>query len=235
MDSLCCISQTQMKFGTHLDQRIFQAIQGCDSTAPQTLMGIIGGVDASERLVLTHDELSGGLQRLVRAGYVAEIEPHRFYDASSGDGADTYSGIAESDHASAVQEYRDWFQRQLDDLDDEPGEDDFVWQKLVLRWATPNDRWPTDDDEDGAEELAKVIAPIITQSGLGEINGFEHGSGQIDVLIFGKATDSDADQIYELLAPHFRAFKCPAGSRIIRVYNERDEELESDVVPDNAS
>ncbi|MCP4476779.1 MAG: hypothetical protein GY818_01655 [Planctomycetaceae bacterium] len=224
-----------MKFETHLDRRIFKTIQGCGSTNPQTLMEIIGGVDASERLVLTHDELSGGLQRLVNAGYVAEIEPHRFYDASSSDGPDTFSGITESDHASAVQEYRDWFQRQLDILDDERGEDDFVWQKLVLRWTTPDGRWPTDDDEDGAEEMAKVIDPIITQSGLGEINGFEHGSGQIDVLIFGKATDSDVDQIYELLAPPFRAFKCPAGSCMIRVYNERNEEIESDVVPDNAT
>ena len=49
-----------MKFETHLDRRIFQTIQGHDSTEPQTLMGIIGGVDASERLVFTYDELSGG-------------------------------------------------------------------------------------------------------------------------------------------------------------------------------
>jgi hypothetical protein len=223
-----------MKFETPLDRRIFKTIQGCDSTNPQTLIGIIGGVDASERLVLTHDELAGGLQRLVSAGYVAEIEPHRYYDASIADGPDTFSGITESDHANAVQEYREWFRRQFDNLDDEPGEDDFVWRKLVLRWTTPDARWPTDDDEDGAEGLAKVIDPFITQSGLGEINGFEHGSGHIDVLIFGKATDADVDQIYDLLAPPFRAFKCPAGSRIIRVYNERSEEIESDVVPESA-
>ena len=228
-------AHTHMKFETPLDRRIFKTIQGSDTTNPQTLMGIIGAVDASERLVLTHDELSGGLQRLVSAGYVAEFERHRFYDASSADEPDTFSGITESDHANAVQEYRDWFQRQLENLDDEPGEDDFVWRKLVLRLTTPDDRWPTDDDEDGAEELAKVIDPIITQSGLGEINGFEHGSGHIDVLIFGKAIDSDVNQVHELLAPPFRAFKCPVGSRIIRVYNERNEEIESDVVPENTT
>ncbi|MBM84015.1 MAG: hypothetical protein CMJ78_25965 [Planctomycetaceae bacterium] len=147
----------------------------------------------------------------------------------------TFSGITESDHINALEVYRDWFQRELANLGDEPDEDDFVWQKLILRWATPNDQWPTDDDEDSAMELAKVIDPIIGQSGLGEINGFEHGAGQIDVLIFGKATDSDVDQIYELLAPAFREFECPAGSRIIRVYNERNDEVESDIVTENAT
>jgi len=223
-----------MRFETHFDRRIFKTIQGASSTNPRTLMAIIGGVDASERLVLTHEELSSGLQRLVTAGYIAEVEPHRFYDASSTEEQGRFSGITESDHAGAVQKYRDWFQRQLDGLDDDPGEE-FVWRKVVLRLATPDDRWPTDDDEDRAEDLANVIDPIITRSGLGEINGFEHGSGQIDILIFGKATDSDVDRIYELLVTSFRAFKCSAGSRMIRVYNARNEELESDVVPDNAT
>ena len=100
----------------------------------------------------------------------------------------------------------------------------------ALRWVTPNHRWPTDEDEDAAEKLAGAIEPIIAESGLGEINGFEHGSGHIDLLIFGKATDANVDQIYNLLVPMFRAYDCPPGSRIIRFYNERNEQLESDVV-----
>jgi hypothetical protein len=195
---------TQMKFETPIDRRIFKTIQGRTSSDPQTLLGIIGGVDASERMVLTHDELSSGLKRLVSAGHIAEIEPHRFYDASNVESPSTFSDLTESDHAKAVRESCEMCRRHLDKLDDEPGDDDFVWQKLALRWATPDGRWPTDEDEDRVEELAKLMDPIITQSGLGEINGFEYGSGQIDVLIFGKATDSDVDQIYELVAPTFR-------------------------------
>jgi hypothetical protein len=219
-----------MKFKTNLDRRIFQTIRGHTADSPQTLMGIIGGVDASERLILTHEELSGGLQRLISDGHIAEIERHRFCDSSNGDRPNTFSGVTESAYAAAVAEYRDWFKRQLDELDEEPSEDDFVWQKLALRWATPNNRWPTAEDEDGAEQLADKIEPIIEQSGLGHINGYEHGGGHIDILIFGKATDSDVDQIYDLLAPTFRDFDCPPGSRIVRRYNERNEEIESDVV-----
>lgn len=224
-----------MKFETILDRRIYKAIQGFTAANPQTLMGIISGVDASERLVLTHDELSGGLQRLVTANLISEIEYHRFCEASKTDSASTFTGLTEPDHAAAVEGYRAWFQQQLEHIDDEPGEDDFVWLKLVLRWATPNGRWPTDDDEDDAEQLATLIDPTITQSGLGEINGFQHNSGYIDVMIFGKATDTDVDQTYELLAPTFRAHKCSVGSRIIKVYNERNEEIESDIVSDNAT
>lgn len=129
-----------MKFDTHIDRRIFKAIQGSTARNSQTLMDTIGGVDSSERLVLTYDELSGRLQRLVDAGHIAEVEPHRFCDASNADCSGTFSGITESDDANAVQKYHDWFQQQLNNLDDEPGEDDFVWRKLVLRWTTPEER-----------------------------------------------------------------------------------------------
>lgn len=223
-----------MKFDNHLDRRILKTIQGHTPDNPQTLVGIIGGVDASERLVLSHEELSGGLQRLIRTGHVAETDLQAFCDATGGDFPKTFTGITASDHSTAVIQYREMFQQALDKIDDEQGESDFVWQKLALRWATPNNRWPTDEDEDAVEALAELLDPIISPSGLGEINGFEFGSGHIDILIFGKATDSDVDQIYHLLAPTFRAHQCPFGSRIIRHYNERNEELESDVVRDDA-
>lgn len=221
-----------MKFDTDLDRRIFKTIQGRAASTPQTLVGIIGGVDASERLVLSHEELSGGLRRLIGAGLVAETAPHRFCDAANAAPSAEFSGVTEPDHARAVRDYRDWFRRQPNRLDDESGEEGFVRRKLVLRWATPGGRWPTDDDEDGAEALAAAVDPLLARSGLGEVNGFEHGRGCIDVLIFGTATDADVDQIYDLIAPAFRAFRCPAGSRIVRVYQERNEALESDIVPD---
>ena len=220
-----------MNFENHLDRCIFLTIQGRTATDPQTLMGILAGVDGKERLVLTREELAGGLLRLIHAGYIVEIEPLKFCVASEPDSPGEFSGISDSDHAKAVQEYHDWFQRKLAELDDEPGVEDFVWRKIVLRWMTPAQRWPTEDDEDRAEQLATLIDPILEESRLGEINGFEQGSGYIDVLIFGKATDADVDRLYELVAGPFRQFKCPPGSSIIRIYNERDEQTESDVVP----
>jgi len=107
----------------------------------------------------------------------------------------------------------------------------FIWQKLVIRWALPDDRWPTDDDETAVNELARVLDPVLAASGLGEVNGFEHGAGEIDMLVFGLPTDDDVDELYARIAPVFRAHGCPAGSRIIRQYRDGREPIESDVVP----
>ncbi len=224
------VSEFNAMFENHLDRRIFKTVRHHTADNPQTLAGIIGGVDARERLVLTYDELSGGIARLIASGHIAEVTPLHFYDASESGGSRSFSGISQIDHESAVAAYREWFAKQVAALDDEPGEDDFVWQKVTMRWATPDDRWPTDADEDGAEQLADTIALVIDASGLGEINGFEYGRGHIDVMIFGKATDGDVDDIYELVAPAFRTFGCPPGSRIIRTYHQPRREVESDVV-----
>jgi hypothetical protein len=53
-------------------QRIFEAIVGYTPERPQNLVGILGFVDGREKLVLTHDELSGALKRLMAAGRVGE-------------------------------------------------------------------------------------------------------------------------------------------------------------------
>ena len=94
--------------------------------------------------------------------------------------------------------------------------DEFVRQKLTLRWATPGGRWPEPQDEEGAERLARAVDAILSPSGLGEVNGFELGAGCVDVLIFGRETPSDTDRIYRLLAPIFEGFGCPPGSAMIR-------------------
>jgi hypothetical protein len=221
-------------FKTHLDQRIFKTIRGHTSNDPQTLVGIIAGVDAMERMILTPEELAGGLQRLVDSGSIIEIEKHRFIERSDAPGNRPFSGVDESDYKAAVKQYEHWFHEQLDKINIESNSDDFVWQKLAFRLALPENRSPNYEDEDAAENFAALIEPVIVQSGLGEINGFEHSLGHIDVLIFGKAIDADVDQIYDLLAPMFHKANCPPGSRIIRFYNERNEEIESDIVPQNA-
>ena len=107
----------------------------------------------------------------------------------------------------------------------------FVCRRLVLRWATPDERWPTDADEADATRLATRIEPLLERSGLGEINGLELGAGQIDILVFGRPNEADVDRLYELLAPAFRAADCPPGSCLVRAYRNPDRELESDRVP----
>ena len=150
-------------FETSIDRYIFKAIRRHTPRQPQTLSGIVGAVDAIGRLVLSHRELSGGLQRLIAAVHVAEIDKHRFYDATGeewGDQPPTFSGLTEAEHEAAVAEYRKAFRGLLEELDEED-DDGFAERKLVLRWATPGGRYCTDEDEDAAEQLADKIEPII--------------------------------------------------------------------------
>ena len=55
-----------------IDRNIFKAIKSHGETDPQDLVGILADVDSRERLLLTHEELSGGLQRLIESGQIAE-------------------------------------------------------------------------------------------------------------------------------------------------------------------
>ena len=116
--------------------------------------------------------------------------------------------------------------------DREPSEDDFTRQKIVIRWKLKGEEYATDDDEDAAEALTGQIDSILSQNERAEVNGFEFGPGCIDILVFGKETDDDTDAIYADIVAAFRAFGCPPGSCIMRQYEDRDEELISDTVPD---
>ena len=224
-----------MQFATYLDRRIFQSIRGSTPEYPQTLAGIINWIDASERLIPTYEDISGGLDRLIETGQIAETATHCFCEQSNVRPSKTFSGVTESDYATAVAEYVSWSERIRNESSRRArSADDFVGHILTLVWSTLNDRWPTDEDQDAAAKLSDAIAPILTQSGLAYVNGYAHGGGPrgcyIGILIFGKPTDSNVDHIYSLLAPLFRKFNCPQGSRIIRRYSDGKREIESDVV-----
>ena len=62
-----------------LDRDILKAIEGYSKKRPQDLPGILAVVDARQRLVLTHEELTSGLARLIAAGKVAEAGKFRFF------------------------------------------------------------------------------------------------------------------------------------------------------------
>ncbi|MCC7422774.1 MAG: hypothetical protein IT428_21035 [Planctomycetaceae bacterium] len=221
------------RFEVPLDRSIFKTMRRSTPDAPQDLPGIIGGVDAQERMVLSHYELRDGLKRLIAEGHIVEVSKHRFCNAEGLALPRNFSGLTNQDHQTAVAEYRRQFDEACRALDEKPEDEGFIWQKLVVRWVTAPGREPTEEDEDGLEALAELIDPVISASGLGEINGFEHSNYGIGLLIFGWPTDDDVDRIYELVAPLFRQSRCPPGSCLVRYYNERDETLESDHVPSN--
>ena len=216
------------------DRRILKAIKSHSETAPQDLVGILAYVDSQEKLVLTHEELSGGLQRLIESGEIAEATPHKYFDTAGQSHSRGFSGLSLQDHEEACQAYRKWFWEQYRKVQNkEPSEDDFTRQKIVIRWKLKGDEYATDADEDAAEALTEQIDSILRQNKRAEINGFEFGPGCIDILIFGKETDDDTDAIYAAIVATFRGFGCPPGSCVIRQYEYRDEEVISDTVPDD--
>ena len=213
-----------------LDRTIFKAIKGHTADNPQDLVRILAFVDARERLLLSYEELSGGLQRLIQDGRIAEAEPQKYFDSLGQTSSRGFSSISLDDYEKACETYQKRFweaDRALKDKEATP--DDFTRQKLVIRWKLDDGTYATDDDEDAVEVLCEQIEPILNRNKLAEINGFEFGPGHIDILIFGKETDDDLDSIYADIAPAFRAFPCPPGSHIIRLYEEKGEVV-SDVV-----
>ena len=217
-----------MNFKTNIERYIFKAISGYSIKKPQKITGIIAHIDSSERFIISHDELVSGLEKLIDVGYIAETDSNNFFDSTNKDYQSKFSGITEADYASAVDDYKGYFQEQLNIMNKDT-DDDFQNKKLIIYLTTPNVRWPIDDDEDMATELATIIDPVISQSGLGEINGFEYGEGAIEIVIFGKEGDFVTDQLYKLVAPKFQLFSCLAGSHIVKFYNTHDKEVKSDI------
>jgi len=210
-------------FANYLDRQIYKAIKGHTSANPQTLVGILAYVDSQEKMVMTHEELSGGLTRLMADGLIAEADKHQFFEVAGTSVRSTFSGLSPDEHETACRGYSQWFDAQLER--DDPGAD-FTRQKLVIRWKLDGDSYGTDDDEDATEAFADAIEPAIENSGLAEINGFECGPGLIDILIFGKETDDDMDDIYPLVVDTFKSYGCPKGSCIIKCYGEAENRRE---------
>jgi len=100
---------------------------------------------------------------------------------------------------------------------------------VVVRWGIPSGKRSAADEE-AAEELAEELAPLIPSAANAEILGFEDADDRIDIVIWGEGTDEEIDQIYRAVAPLFRRYGCPPGSRLIRYYSGGAWELVSDEV-----
>jgi hypothetical protein len=212
-------------FNNHLDSRIYNAIKGHTAAKPQNLAGIIAYVDSQEKLVITREELSTGITRLIEDGLVAESEKHLFVETVKKGAAGSFSGISADEYETAFREYLKSFDERVQQ--DDPGVD-FTCQKLIIRWKLDGDAYGTDEDEDAAEAFADAVEPAIAKSGLGEISGFEYGPGIIDILIFGKETEDDIEEIYSLVVDTFKSYGCPSGSCIIKCYDNPRRDVACD-------
>jgi hypothetical protein len=215
----------------NLDHDIFKAIQGHTSDHPQDLVGILALVDVRQKTVLEHEELESGLRRLIQAGQIAEAAPLHYYESAAPPQERQFSGITVEEHRQACEAYLKWFWgTDLEAESAEPTKDEFSRKKIVIHWSAAGDRHPSEEEQDAAEALAEQLDSRLASTGQAEIIGFERGPGSIDLLIFGRETDEDVDEIYHLIAPAFREFGCPPGSCIIRCYRDRGEELVSDKI-----
>ncbi len=111
-------------------------------------------------------------------------------------------------------------------------DNEFTRLKIIVRWSMPEHEFPTEDDQQAVEKLAERMDRILGQSTLAEIKGFQSGCGHIDILIHGRETDEDIDEIYLLIVDSFRRAGCPVGSCIIRCYREPETEAVSDIIYD---
>ena len=131
----------------------------------------------------------------------------------------------------ACDAYHAMFAAALEELEARPpSPDDKTRQKIVVRWNLGL-AFPTHSDEDAIEPLIEMISLALEADGRAEVNGCECGMGHIDVLIFGKETDDDTDDIYSMIRPVVVGFACPPGSCIVRQYDEPKREVISDIVP----
>jgi len=214
----------------YLDRQILRCMKGTTADEPIPLVGIFASIDCQERILLTHEELSGGLTRLIESGQCAEVGKHQFYEvAGTNPRPSTFSGLSPEEYETACQEYHKWFAEQLEKYDPDAA---FTRQKLVIRWKLDEDSFPSEEDEETVLALGDAIEPALEKSGLAEINGIEIATGLIDLLIFGKETDDDMDDIYALVVDTFKSYGCPKGSCIIRCYGpaENCREVFSDEI-----
>ena len=99
------------------DDRVFEAIQGYTRDTPLGLVGIFGFVDGREKLVLSHEELVGALERLIAAGRIRESPRHQFYEPGDpGEKAGGFSGLTPREYDAACERYRKEFWRRYREL-----------------------------------------------------------------------------------------------------------------------
>lgn len=98
------------------DELVLDAIRGHTVDRPQSLEGILEAVDARMKLVLSREELSGSLERLIAAGQVREGPRHHFFQRTGSGERHVFSGITADEHRIACERYRRVFWQKYREL-----------------------------------------------------------------------------------------------------------------------
>jgi hypothetical protein len=100
----------------NFDQRIFESVEHATPEKPHDLVHILYYVDALERVLLSHEELAGGLQRLIEEGRIAELPRHKFHGHPEGSPPGRFSGLTQAEYDQASKAYHEWFEKAYREL-----------------------------------------------------------------------------------------------------------------------
>jgi len=93
----------------NFDARIQESIKGTTLEHPKDLCGILAYVDSRERVVLTCQELSDGLSRLIRQGRVIEAVGRSFYENKREAKPSSFRGLTAQEYQQACESYQESF------------------------------------------------------------------------------------------------------------------------------
>jgi hypothetical protein len=91
------------------DEYIVEAVKSHTPENPQDLVGILYHVDGRMKLVMSHEELAGGLQRLIECGRIAELPSHKFYEVTVASAPRKFSGLTLEEYRGVCEAYRKRF------------------------------------------------------------------------------------------------------------------------------
>ena len=91
------------------DARIQESIEGTTLDHPKDLPGILAYVDFRERVVLTREELSDGLSRLIEQGRVIEVAGRSFYENKREIEPSSFMGLTPQEYQQACDAYQESF------------------------------------------------------------------------------------------------------------------------------
>ncbi len=91
------------EFGAARYYGIWDCIRGSTPVHPIRLVGFINHVYTTRVSLISKKELAAGLQELIEAGYVAELRPHTYYDATGQSAPKVFSGISDQAYSEAIE------------------------------------------------------------------------------------------------------------------------------------
>jgi hypothetical protein len=90
----------------NLDNEIFDSIKDHSKENPQNLVSIIDYVDYHQKLIITFEELSEGLVRLIKDGKILEVDNQRYCENTSGQVIKTFTNFSQDDYREALDRYK---------------------------------------------------------------------------------------------------------------------------------